>query len=343
LPAFLKTGLSYNKNMFNFFKPKLAVELANYHGAYEDRVDVRDFNFSEIASGLPPFDWNQGYDVYSVLSNKLPVKDQGMSSSCGGQAFAYQAEVLEGIMNGTLQEKSAKSIYARTYLPGGGSYFRDNSNEFVKYGAADENILTSYENGKPPSEAFMERGQDITQAVINDAKFTEAISYADVNLDIDSVAQAMRANNGAIIIIRGDNNGTWFGKYPQPPTGNRPYWYHFLCCLKATMVNGKKYIGVLNSWGSGVGDNGWQWLSEDWFTTGNVLAVRTHIINKDAVGWVASEYVQNDRTTANLKLREQPGLQSKVLKILRKGTLVDEFSGTSMAQDGLLWCKIQVK
>ena len=35
--------------------------------------------------------------------------------------------------------------------------------------------------------------------------------------------------------------------------------------LKAKMRNGKKAIGVKNSWGPNTGQNGWQWLNEDWF------------------------------------------------------------------------------
>lgn len=40
-----------------------------------------------------------------------------------------------------------------------------------------------------------------------------------------------------------------------------------------------KMIGFINSWGPNVGHKGWQFLSEKYFTTGNVLSGWAHIFN----------------------------------------------------------------
>ena len=331
----------------------LTVDQIVYRGALVDRYDERDHQYSEIAAGIAPFDWSKGYDVEQELrakindpNFKIPIKNQDGSGSCGGQAFAYQAEILEALQNGVFSEKSAKFIYSQTYVPvpGGGSYFRDNCNVFIKQGDSDENILPSYENGNPPGEAFMERSQDITQAARDNAAFTEALSYAEVAKDIDSVAQAVQANHGAIIIIRGDNNGTWRGNSPVPPSGMNPYWQHFLYVGKAMLNNGKKALKVLNSWGN-VGDSGWQWLGEEWFTAGNILQCRTHVINQDALGWVASRYVSAGRTiVSNLRLREKPTLSGRILKTLPRYTKLQVFGAiTPIPDDGETWVKVQVK
>ena len=43
--------------------------------------------------------------------------------------------------------------------------------------------------------------------------------------------------------------------------------YYGFIYITTNMVNGKKYIGVLNSWGDGCGNKGWQWISEEYFNT----------------------------------------------------------------------------
>lgn len=108
----------------------------------------------------------------------------------------------------------------------------------------------------------------ITAAARFDAKSSRLLSYANVNTDIDIVAQAIRENKGVVLGITGVNNGTWESNMPKPPTNSAPSarWYHWVYAGKAKVINGKKYIGILNSWGN-VGDKGWQWLSEDYFKT----------------------------------------------------------------------------
>lgn len=228
-------------------------------GAVHDKVDLRDYKWSDIGAASMPFDWNVGYDIET--SGAIPSKNQGNSYSCGGQAWSYYMAVLKGG-----DERSAKFIYSQTFAAGGGSSGRDNSNIVIKQGDSKESLCTSYENGATPSEAFMQRPQDITPEAKADATNDKALSYAMVNASIDDVAQAIRDNKGCIVLIHGQNNGTWttaFPLAPDPANGNQ-LWSHWLYCGKAKMIDGKKYIGAKNSWGD-VGENGWQWLSEDHF------------------------------------------------------------------------------
>src|SRR5882672_2924408 len=146
-------------------------------GGIQDREDNRDFQYSEVAFASTPFAWDAGFDIEMKLGVQLPVKDQGDSFSCGGQAWAQYAGVLEAISSGTLKERSAKFFYAQTYQKGGGSTGRDNASIFINDGAARESVLTSYEAGKPPTEAFITRGGDITDTARNDAKFDRGFSY----------------------------------------------------------------------------------------------------------------------------------------------------------------------
>lgn len=243
-------------------------------GAIKDTPNAKDFQWSEIAFGATPFNWNVGFDVEEKIgfatnkpNFKFPVKDQGGSGSCGGQAWSYYDAAIEAIASGTFEERSARFIYSQTVVYPAGSRGRDNSELLKSQGDAQETILTSYENGNPPTEAFMQKQSDITTAVKADAKKSRALSYANVDVNIDTIAQAIRDNNGVVLGVVGQNNGTWYTQMPVPPNMNNERWYHWVYAGKAKIINGIKYIGFLNSWGTSVGDHGWQYLSEDYINT----------------------------------------------------------------------------
>lgn len=235
-------------------------------GGVPDRVDTRDYQWKDVGFGSAPFDWNQGFDIETKIG-KLPVKNQNGSGSCGGQAWASYASAIEALFSGTMEERSAKFIYSQTFVPpDGGSTGRDNSEILRKQGVCTESSFTSYDHGQPPSEMFMRRPQDITDANRLEAGNVKGMSYANVNADIDEMAQAIRDNGGIVIGIAGTNNGTWLTPMPQPPVaGDTFVWGHWVYAGKAKIINGKKYIGVLNSWGTSTGENGWQWIGENYF------------------------------------------------------------------------------
>lgn len=260
------------------------------NAAIPDRYDSRDYKWHEVGFGLPPFDWQRGYDVETELQAafKLPnfrltPKDQDGSGSCGGQAWATYAAVIEGIATKSYEERSAKYVYAQTFVPGGGSRGRDNAEVYRTQGIAREAILTSYDGGNPPSEAFMERSIDITQAVRVDALLDRSLSYASVPYDIDTIAQSVQACHGVILGITGSNNGTWNSTNPLPPKQGDTFWYHWIYAGKARVSNGVKYIGCLNSWGTAAGDAGWQWLSEDYLKASASIfgSCWTHLFRSD--------------------------------------------------------------
>lgn len=243
-------------------------EQGKFHGALKGKLDLRDNKWHKLAGASTPFDWNVGYDIGPVT----PIKDQGQSFSCGGQAGAYLEAKLA--KNG---EKSARYIYSQIYYPGGGTTLRDILNFLVKKGVCAETLVPSYfgDAKTAPSENFMcDRSDNNANADLN-AGTAKGLSYAFVSADIDLVAQAIRDNGGAIIEIVGQNNGTWLTPFPVAPLGTQNLWRHFLFADKAKIINGKKYIGVYNSWGTDTGDKGLQWISEAYFRSGHVAQAGT--------------------------------------------------------------------
>lgn len=241
-------------------------------GAVKDTPDERDVQFDGIAMASPDFDWEKGYDIEDVLREtlknndfRIKAKDQNGSSSCGGQAWSYYGAILEAIATKTYEERSAKFIYAQTFVPPGGSSGRTNCDLVIKQGWAKEALCPSYDAGNAPSEPFMQKKEDITEEARKDAGKAKALLYANVNIDINLFAKAIRDNYGQVAGVTGKDNGTWRKEFPKPPESLGDLWNHWLYCGKAKMINGKKYIGILNSWGEKTGNLGWQWLGEDYF------------------------------------------------------------------------------
>lgn len=230
-------------------------------GAIESPYDIRDYWYEPADRGT--FDWKEGFDIEKKLGTKIVVKNQNGSGSCGGQAWGYYGEVLEAIATGNYEPRSAKWIYSHTRVPTGGSNGRVNCDFVIKAGWARESLVPSYDNGKPPTEEFFITKPVITKEIIEDTEIAKPLSYVRVETNIELIAQAIQDNNGMVIVLNGQDNGTWRSAFPKPPTQKE--WGHFLFAGKAKLIGGKRYIGVLNSWGEKTGENGWQWLSEDWF------------------------------------------------------------------------------
>ncbi len=250
--------------------------LSNFNpGGLIDRVDLRDYQWQEIAGGVTDgFNWIEGFDVEQELGFQLVVKDQGQSFSCGGQSWAYLAEVLEALNTSSYEPRSAKYLYSQTCVPEGGSRGRDNADIFVNQGLARESLLTSYQNSSAPSEAFMQRSVDIKDNSRQDAKLSRASAYAQTGTDIESIATALRKNHGVILGVEGQNNGTWQSEFPKPPAIIE--WRHWVYACAAKLINGKKHIRIINSWGKNIGNNGRQWLSEEYFNN-HVFSGWTHV------------------------------------------------------------------
>jgi hypothetical protein len=259
-------------------------------GAIPDRIDTRDYQYSEYSGKSSiPFDWDKGYDIEIELKRQVKPKNQGPSYSCGGQAGGMYINIVGEFVNGDIGERSAKFPYSQVYQSNGGSSMRDILNIFQKQGAGLESMCPSYENGNPPSIEFMKRSQDITDECRKEAKLDTLFSYEGVSIDIDSFAQAIRDNQGMVFGVTGQNGKDWLSAFPLPP--EKDNWHHWLYAGKAKMINGKKYIGVLNSWGDTVGDRGWQYISEDYFTAKvdgypPIWSAWTIVVNKNNNGLI---------------------------------------------------------
>jgi len=234
-------------------------------GAFQDPLDTKDRQYDGIVFGAAPFDWAKGYDIEKVINTTIPIKHQNGSSACVGEAWAYYIAVLNAIETGVYAEISAKAVYSQIALPSGGAYIREGGKLVVNWGAVLELLISSYENGKPPSEIFMkELGWKIAKIdeIAKKLSAKEFRMIQDITMEI--VAQGIRDNYGVVGGVQGANNGTWNTLEPKP--GDKD-WGHALFLGKAGIDEKGKFIATPNSWGDNFKGE-WQKLRAEWFTSG---------------------------------------------------------------------------
>lgn len=209
-----------------------------------------------IATSGESFDWDKGYHI----NFPLRATNQYQSYACGGFMCAYGMQVREG-----KDAQSPKFIYSNTWArPNGGTSYEALGNWLVNNGSASENLCPSFLQDGTTTEKFITDNSNITQEAYNDAKTNKIGRYAKTkDMSIDEIAKALRDNGGLFLGIYGQDNGTWRTENPLPPT--RKVWAHWVFATGAGMYKGKKAIRFINSWGNLTGDNGYQWVTEDYF------------------------------------------------------------------------------
>lgn len=224
-----------------------------FTGAIVEPRQKSDFKYKDLVGYAPqPFDWETGFEL-----PEIEAKDQNQSSSCGGFACSYFMETLFG------QIKSPKFIYSLAKdIRYRGTSKIGLCSTLKNIGSCDETVCPSFKDGVC-TEEFVSNREDITQEMKDLASKSKILVYSNVNFDFESIAQALRDNKGVIIGLTGTNNGTWRTEYPMSTNGAELQycWRHWLFVTGARLINGKKHIKVLNSWGN-VGNKGYQWLNE---------------------------------------------------------------------------------
>ena len=202
---------------------------------------------------------------YKNIALMFPVKDQGTSSSCGGQAFSSALEVAKNIRDGGIIPLSAKDIYSHCFLKGGGSQASTLINFVESQGADTEADVPSYNpDGTPMTEAQYEtiatRNEDVA---LNQVVFN---SFTYNGNDINAVKQAI--DTGVTVCALLGNNVCWAASNGVVEVPTTTDWGHFLhlCNYDDT----KQLVCCKNSWGTEAGDKGYYFIPYGYFSKNRV-------------------------------------------------------------------------
>jgi len=214
---------------------------------------------------------------YDAAAKQLPVKDQGTSGSCGGQAWAGALEAAKFIREGEPVQLSAKDIYSHCFIAPEGSQESDLINYVENHGVALESDIPSYDNGQPPTEQFMETIQERTDVQDTDALNQIVISsYTFNGNDINQVKQAI--DTGVTVCAFYGNNACWQtgNGVVEVPSLDQLDWGHWVFLTKYDDT--KQLVTVKNSWSDKAGDAGYFYLPYSYFTGGRVMGEWTLIL-----------------------------------------------------------------
>lgn len=297
------------------------------HGCAAQPIDERDLIFEHtLGAGVVMTDkeWEEGYDIEKELGIKLKPNNQYSSYSCVGQAFSKYSAVLNFIETKTWHENSAKAIYSQISLGyGKGANLRDAANLVVNWGEVFENLVKSYKPDGTTDENWMIDKVWINEEINKLAKTMQSKEYRLITgMGIDYFARAIKDGHGMVAGVTGTNNGTWLSAYPKPPLETTPQsqlWGHGIYFGKFRLKDGKKQVGILESWGEEVGEDGWQWLGEEWFVNSNrwvfnpwVLVDKPNlenmIIKKEKTG--KDIYLINEEKKTKSMIIDMPTLES---------------------------------
>jgi hypothetical protein len=171
----------------------------------------------------------------------------------------------------------------------------------------------------------------------NDPSIYRIAQYRKVdNMTFENIKKIIAVYGHILSGWTGSNAG-WRGEIIRPPTQYEQTWGH----ATVSTHYEKSYGGGQNSWGKDRHKDGlFKYPSTYLPFEGWVVFMDTPNVPKEEEkkGWVASMYVLNNTTTANLNVRLTPGLGGDKIDTLPKGTVV-KFTGTPMQWVDRYWWK----
>jgi hypothetical protein len=170
-------------------------------------------------------------------------------------------------------------------------------------------------------------------------------SYARVDDNsFEGLKKAIALYGTVLAGYRGSNDG-WRSETVRPAKAGEVGWSH------AVFLNGyeKNYLIGQNSWGEKAHNRGIFKIPKDYlpFEAWTILVDKTNEprdTSDGLTGWVARQYLDgNLRTTVNLNMRENPGLQYRIITTLPKGTQVESLGQPNRMANNLWWTRIKVE
>jgi len=300
--------------------------IPKFSGLLPDTYDNRDVLLSSIQESVDiP-------ESYKRDISAIPIDSQGNQPACCAYAGSKVKESQELIDQGRFIDISPRALYALCKKIDGlnedGTFLRAVMKVLYKYGAILEKDF--------PSDTSLSKDEfkdwtKIPREAYDMAEQLKIGGYAKVRPDWEELKQAIFQNEIVLGGMIGTRKG-WSHLPLLPPKEKDKMFGHAI----AYFGFDKHYIYFINSWSERWGDKGIGYFGKDMlpylFNSWTAVDIRKKLVNPSFKnsGWVAIKYLEKVgfsegskvKTTARLKLRENPSLNSRTKEILKKGQIV---------------------
>lgn len=241
-----------------------------------------------VGAGAAPYDWTQAL----TRNYTQPIKNQFMAGMCGGELLSQAMQIYRTLVLGLpFQELSEISVYSQSHLNPDGMDIAQLQEVAGFLG------LTSFQNVPTPQNCTEEQAQNTSwenPAMMRDCLVRAGFDMVSVQINIDSIAQAIRDNYFVGFCLGVSSNGTWGSSDPQPPKPGQVIEGHFMCSTpNIPAAAPTKKVLFYQSWGENVGQNGMQYFDETYINSGYIYDAFTfvkHVFNQNLmIGMMGNE------------------------------------------------------
>ena len=309
-----------------------------------DPVDPRDYLLSNIQKekvGLP-----ETYD----LRDKMTSVERQIFGSCVANATDGVKEYQESQQYYKPIKLSQKFIYVNMKKISGlyhiqGDYIKNGLKSVCKYGVCLEktfpdirkNTWEEYVRDEPSQKAYQE------------AEKYKGKTYWSVGRTLNNFKQAIYQQKSPVIFSM-----MWYKSYNKPnadgklPLPDKKADGHAVVCCGWD----KDKLWVRNSWGTKYGKNGYFYIPFNEFDKHQIWSAWILLDKSKSKGWAAGRYlkrieapdgfVKGERVvpTVRLNLRDNPGLTSNKIKVLKPNQKLEILEGGQNLHD-YTWYRIK--
>jgi hypothetical protein len=230
-----------------------------YNGVVEDPRSIEqqqlDYSYNDLARGDITLNWKE-YNKDNLTNYE--IQNQDGSSSCVAQAVAKILGMHEVKEGRPYKRLCPKFIYTRREnYPEGGMWLPNALSIACKHGACEETLMPCDDKG----ETFMNNKAEPEEVVENAAKYRGKY-YFSIPINIDKIAEVLEQGYGVLLGFRFDYD-EWDEVPHINPLSQKKVGHGVADATEYFLYEGKKSLGIDDSWGPYYGKGGKRIITED--------------------------------------------------------------------------------
>lgn len=237
-----------------------------YIGAIDNQTEeakAKNYSLSEVCLSPSPVIWlEKSQDQW----RKIPtIRNQDGSGSCVCQTYATELAIIFEQKYGVWVDFSSTFPYQMRSKPMiSGCNSTDRYSVFPKLGS----LFESYMPSMLMTDAQMMSVKK--EKYYDDLAKTFQVKAIELPLDFETVASTIQSTGKGVMIWVKFHSEEWTD---NPTIGTKsPTSGHSICAIDYFLIDGKKYLLIIDSWGKNYAIQGYRLISEEYFNARCFLA-----------------------------------------------------------------------